>query len=105
MNEQDIEVTDNGPEHRFEIRTGGELAGFAAYGRRGERIVFTHTEIDDAFEGRGLGSELIGAALAQAKEAHQRVVPLCPFVASYIERHPELGDLVDHELYDQLRGS
>ena len=60
-------------------------------------MIFTHTEIDDAFEGQGLGSTLAKAALADAREHGLRVVPLCPFIAGYIKKHPEYTDLVDHD--------
>lgn len=93
-----IEVTDAPDRSRFEITVDGELAGFAHYVRKGGRIVFVHTEIDDRFEGRGLGSRLAAGALAAARRAGEPVVPLCPFIASYIERHTEEQDLVDEEL-------
>jgi predicted GNAT family acetyltransferase len=103
-----IEVVDDREKRRFEIRVDGELAGFADYSRRGGRLIFRHTEIDDAFEGRGLGSKLAQGALDAARAGGEAVVPLCPFVASYIEKHPEYEDLVDQECLDYLdrpRGS
>ncbi|WP_248961638.1 GNAT family N-acetyltransferase [Sphaerisporangium perillae] len=89
-----VEVADNPGADRYEITVGGRLAGFAEYRRRPGRIVFTHTEVGDEFEGQGLGSRLIGDALDAARAAGVSVVPVCPFVARYIERHPEYGDLV-----------
>ena len=97
-----IEVVDDREKRRFEIRVDGELAGFADYSRRGGRLIFRHTEIDDAFEGRGLGSKLAQGALDAARTAGHGVVPLCPFIASYIERHPDYQDLVDQECLDYL---
>jgi predicted GNAT family acetyltransferase len=88
------EVVDNPDESRFEIRVDGERAGFAAYKLHPDRIVFLHTEIDDAYEGRGLGGTLVKAALDSARERGLRVVPTCPFVKRYIERHPVYADLV-----------
>lgn len=79
---------------RFEVRVGGALGGFAAYRTRPGRLVFTHTEIDPAFEGQGLGSQLVGGALADVRARGLKVTPLCPFVARYIEKHPEHADLV-----------
>jgi predicted GNAT family acetyltransferase len=99
-----VEVRDNPSEHRFEIHDDGKLAGFARYVRRPGRIFFVHTEIDPAFEGRGLGSQLASAALDATRATGERVVPLCPFIASYVERHPEYADLIDHELMAQLEG-
>jgi hypothetical protein len=102
MNEPVVTVEDAPDERRFEIRVDGELAGFARYARRPGRIIFVHTEIDDRFEGQGLAGRLIAGALDSARAAGERVVPLCPFVASYIERHPAYEDLVDHALLDAL---
>jgi predicted GNAT family acetyltransferase len=99
-----VEVRDNPSELRFEIRDDGKLAGFAQYVRRPGRIFFVHTEIDNAFEGRGLGSQLAAGALDATRATGDRIVPLCPFIASYIDRHPEYADLVDHELMAQLEG-
>ena len=99
-----VEVRDNPAEHRFEVHDDGKLAGFARYVRRPGRIFFVHTEIDPAFEGRGLGSQLASAALDATRATGERIVPLCPFIASYVERHPEYADLVDHELMAQLEG-
>lgn len=87
-------MVDNPAEHQFEIRADGELAGFAAY-REGERaIVFTHTEIDPAYEGKGLGSVLVRGALEEARSRGSAVLPACPFVRSFVERHPDFLDLV-----------
>lgn len=99
-----VEVRDNPSEHRFEIHDDGKLAGFAQYVRRPGRIFFVHTEIDAAFEGRGLGSQLAKAALDATRATGERIVPFCPFIASYVERHPQYADLVDHELMAQLEG-
>ena len=99
-----VDVRDNPSEHRFEIHDDGKLAGFARYVRRPGRIFFVHTEIDPAFEGRGLGSQLASAALDATRATGERIVPLCPFIASYVERHPEYADLIDHELMAQLEG-
>jgi predicted GNAT family acetyltransferase len=99
-----VEVRDNPSEHRFEIHDDGKLAGFARYVRRPGRIFFVHTEIDPAFEGRGLGSQLASAALDATRATGERIVPFCPFIANYVVRHPEYADLVDHELMAQLEG-
>lgn len=90
-----IEVAHNPEASRYEIRVDGVLAGFADYRTRPGRIVFTHTEISEEFEGRGLGSRLVREALDSARAAGVTVTPLCDFVADYIRRHPEYEDLVD----------
>jgi predicted GNAT family acetyltransferase len=87
----------NNPElNRYELRVDGEVLGFAAYRLRARdgAVVFTHTEIDEAYEGHGLGGRLARAALEDVRAAGGSVVPLCPFIKGYIERHPELRDLV-----------
>ena len=96
------EVTDVADQHRYEIRVGGELAGFAVYHRRGGRAYFVHTEIDPAFEGKGLGSALAKGMLDHERDHAEPVVPLCPFVRSYIDRHPEYADLVDKEMLARI---
>jgi predicted GNAT family acetyltransferase/glutaredoxin len=88
------EVIDVPERSRYELRVGGETVGEAAYRLRDGRIVLIHTEIDEALEGRGLGSVLAAAVLEDARRRGLQVVPLCPFMAGYIERHPEHADLV-----------
>jgi len=89
---------------RFEIHVDGRLAGFAQYRTKVPGlIVFTHTEIDDAFEGRGLGSVLVREALDAARSRGLSVRPDCPFVRAYIARHPdEYLALVPEELRARL---
>jgi uncharacterized protein len=91
----DVVVTRNEDEHRWEARVGGELAGFAAYRLTDELVVFTHTEVDPAFEGRGVGSTLARHALDDvAEEGTRQVMPLCPFIKAWIARHPDYVPLV-----------
>ncbi|HEU4462637.1 MAG TPA: GNAT family N-acetyltransferase [Solirubrobacterales bacterium] len=92
-----IEVSDNADESRYEVRVDGELAGFAQYRRRPAGLAFVHTEIDDRFEGQGLGGRLVSHALDEARSRGLSVLPICPFVRSYIARHPEYLDLVPEE--------
>jgi predicted GNAT family acetyltransferase/glutaredoxin len=80
--------------NRYELRLGGRLIGLAAYRRREGRIAFTHTEVDPSCEGRGFGSRLAAAALEDARRDGLDVVPLCPFIAHYIEQHPAYAELV-----------
>jgi uncharacterized protein len=92
---QQITVRDNPEHHRFEaVDESGVVAGFAAYRRSGDAVVLTHTEVDDAFEGHGVGSRLARGALDALRSQGVRVVPSCPFIGSYIEAHPEYADLV-----------
>ncbi len=90
----EAEVVHVPEENRYELRLNGRLIGLAAYRRRDGRIAFTHTEVDESLEGRGLGSRLAAAALADAAQQNLAVVPLCPFIAHYIEQHPEFQRLL-----------
>ena len=90
----DVRVLDVLEHSRFEVRVGGELAGFSEYRRQPPLIAFTHTLIDPRFEGHGLAARLVETALSDARSAGLSVLPFCPFVKSFIERHPEYTDLV-----------
>jgi uncharacterized protein len=90
----DAEVVDVPEASRYELRLGGRLIGLAAYRRRDGRIAFTHTEVDESCEGRGFVSRLAEAALDDARRQGLEIVPLCPFIAHYVERHPEYQELV-----------
>ncbi|HWM74644.1 MAG TPA: GNAT family N-acetyltransferase [Nocardioides sp.] len=90
----DTTVTRSDERARFEATVDGELAGYSEF-RLGEgRIEFTHTEVDDAFEGQGVGSALVSEALDQVRAEGLEVVASCEFVRSYIERHQEYADLL-----------
>ncbi len=89
-----VVVVEDGPASRFTVLVDGEVAGFAAYRRSGSTISFTHTQIDERFEGRGLGSVLVRSALDAARAEGAAVLPFCPFVRRYISRHREYLDLV-----------
>jgi uncharacterized protein len=90
----DITVTRNDERGRFEATIDGEVAGFAEFKLGEDRIEFTHTVVEDAFEGRGVGGTLVSQALDQVRAEGLAVVATCPFVRSYIERHPEYADLL-----------
>jgi predicted GNAT family acetyltransferase len=90
-------IADNSEQQRYEVSVDGEVAGFARYKRGSDQIAFTHTEIDDRFEGQGLGSKLISFALDEAREHELAVLPFCPFVKTYIQRHREYVGLVPAE--------
>ena len=87
-------VTDQPEASRYELRDGDDLVGFSRYHLRPGTIVFTHTQVSDEYEGQGAGSQLAREALDDARRRGLRVVARCPFIASWIERHPDYADLV-----------
>ena len=93
----EIEVRDVPERERYEVELDGTPAGFTAYVLRPGLIAFTHTEVDQRLAGHGLASRLIGYALDDARARSLSVLPFCPFVRGYIERHPAYLDLVPAE--------
>ena len=87
------EVRDNESKHQFEMNVDGHTA-LAAYRLAPGVITFMHTEVPKELGGRGVGSQLAKGALDQARARGLKVIPLCPFIKGYIEKHPEYGDLV-----------
>ncbi|MGH3561719.1 MAG: GNAT family N-acetyltransferase [Mycobacterium sp.] len=73
----------------------GVRAGLAAYVDTDTQRIFYDTEIDDELRGRGLATKLIAAALADTRAAGKRIVPMCSFVAAYVDRHDDYSDVVD----------
>ena len=92
-------VTNNEEAGRYEISLDGELA-IAEYRPVGNALLFSHTEVPEAFEGRGVGSALVRGALDDARSRGLLVIPMCPFVSAFIRRHHEYADLV----HPQQRG-
>ncbi len=88
------EVVDRPDAHRFEVLADGEVAGFADYQLSPGEILFTHTEVAEAYEGRGIGSVLVRHALDSARERGLAVLPMCPFIRAWISRHEDYLDLV-----------
>lgn len=87
-------VVDDPPAGRFEILVDGQVVGHLQYQRQGDTFSLTHTAIEPDFEGRGLGSKLAGGALATIRDQGGAVLPFCPFIRAYLQRHPEYLDLV-----------
>jgi hypothetical protein len=94
MDDVNALVQDNPARRRFEILVDGAPAGYAAYEVRDGVIVFTHTKVDDAFEGKGVGGRLARGALDQVRERGDKVVARCPFIAGWIDKHPDYADLL-----------
>jgi predicted GNAT family acetyltransferase len=95
-------VIDNPAESRFEIHVGGERAGLVAYhlpghgdGHHGAPLIaLNHTEVDDRFQGMGLASKLARGVLDEARARGLGVLPYCPYIKSWIAKHPDYADLV-----------
>jgi predicted GNAT family acetyltransferase len=87
-------VVDQPQLSRYEIRVGDEVAGFLQYLRRPDHLNLVHTEIGSAYEGQGLGGRLVAGVLADVRAGGGRIVASCPFVVSYLDKHPDQADLV-----------
>lgn len=79
----------NEAENRYEVHVEGALAGFLEYRTVGDVLALVHTEVDEAYAGQGLGAQLAKFALDDAVARDVKISPLCPFVAKYIDKHPE----------------
>ncbi|MET0542666.1 MAG: GNAT family N-acetyltransferase [Variovorax sp.] len=90
----DITITDNAAQHRYEATIGGALAGYAEYNLLTDAIMFTHTEVLQAFEGKGVGSTIARHVLDEARAKSLHVIPVCQFIAGYIRKHREYAELV-----------
>lgn len=88
------EVSDNAEKNRYEIRLDGELAGFVEYEPGEGRVVLVHTEVDPAFKGKGVGGSLARGVLDDIRARGLSAVPVCPFLKSWIDKHPDYQDLV-----------
>ncbi len=98
-----IEVVDNAKRERYELRAEGKAAGFIQYRLKGSRMTMVHTEIEPAYEGHGLGTDLAKAALADVRERGLELVPQCPFIADFVQHHPDAYlDLVPEPLREEV---
>lgn len=95
MDTEPLLVRDNPERHRFEIDLGDGTFAIAEYTLRPGKIMFTHTEVPEAHEGKGIGTTLIRFALDAARERGLKVIPICPFFAAYMQKHGEVQDLLD----------
>jgi predicted GNAT family acetyltransferase len=85
-------VRDNTERHRFELDAQGHIA-FSNYKRADGVLTILHTEVPKELEGQGIGSALVRGVLDLARASGEKVIPACPFVKGYIDRHPEYADL------------
>jgi hypothetical protein len=84
-----IEIRENAEEERYDLLVDGKLAGMAEYRDREGRRIFFHTEVNEAYAGRGLGNRLARAVLDDSLARGLHVVPRCPFIRAWLERHPD----------------
>jgi uncharacterized protein len=91
----DLQMRDNTDLRHYEARDETGVVAFIEYRQSGSARLLTHTEVNEAMEGKGVGSDLVRYALEDIKARGERVVPMCPFVAAFMQRHREYTDLVD----------
>lgn len=85
----DLQFRDNEQQHRYEALDGDAVAAYAVYSRHPDADVVTHTQVDSAYEGKGVASQLVQHVLGDVREQGRKVVPECPFVRRYVGRHWE----------------
>ncbi len=95
MTDAHLEIVNNSDARRWEARSNGEVLGYSQYREEPGAIVFTHTVVEPQHEGRGIGSQLARTALDDAITRELRITPRCPFIRSYVERHPQYAPAVD----------
>jgi predicted GNAT family acetyltransferase len=93
----------NPDQHRFEAVDGDNVAGYVEYNQLTKAIMLAHTEVSPEYEGRGIGGFLARESLGAARAAGKRVIPACPFIASYLRKHRDLLDLVDADVQRAYR--
>ena len=95
MTAASLTVRDNPDRRRFEIDLGDGSFAIAEYTLPAGKITFTHTEVPEAHEGKGIGTALIRFALDFARERGLKVIPICPFFAAYMQKNADVQDLLD----------
>ncbi len=90
----DIAVTDNPDRQRYEARLGDDVVGYAEYQLARDLVVLTHTEVDPAYEGQGVGATLARTALDDLRDRNLPALPICPFITSWVSRNPEYSDVL-----------
>jgi predicted GNAT family acetyltransferase len=91
---QQVHVEDAPMRGRFEVLVDGQVVGMASYHVDGGVMTLPHTEVEPSVAGRGIGTTLVAAVLASARERHLTVLPYCSFVRHYLHEHPADVDLV-----------
>lgn len=99
-----VEVKNNEERQRYEVELDGQVA-MIVYKRKGNSIIFVHTEVPSALEGHGIANTLAHVALEDARAQKLNVIPLCPFVAAYIRRHQDYLPLLTEREKQRVLGS
>lgn len=87
-------VVHNADAQRYEIHVDGVLAGYTEAKEDGEVVTFPHTLVFDQFEGQGLASQLVTGALDDIRAREKKIIAQCPYVARFVEKHPDYADLL-----------
>ncbi len=90
----DVTVVHNAAASRFEAHRGGERIGLIDYRTHGNTVDLVHTEVDPALQGAGIGGELVQGALDAIRIEKMTIIPSCPFVADWLQDHPDYQDLL-----------
>lgn len=88
------EVKRNDEQDRYEAHVDGQAVGFCKYEDDGKTVTFTHTAVEPAYEGQGVGSDLAKFALDDCRSANRKIIPACAFIRAYIETHDAYKALV-----------
>jgi predicted GNAT family acetyltransferase len=89
-----LEILDDEAAQRYEARDDGSLAGFLDYVVKHDRLALIHTEVLPSHKGRGVGERIVRFALDDARQRGLRVIVICSYARAYVERHPEVQDIV-----------
>ena len=92
---QDIQLVINDKANRFELHIEGHLA-VIEYSMKGDIFVLLHTEVDQALEGRGFASMITEKTFNYIESINAKIIPLCPYIVSYLKKHPEWDRIVEH---------
>ena len=97
MNLTDSAIHDNRHQHRFELETDGKLSFVVYQAIDDDTLALVHTEVDPELSGKGIGTRLVEGVLNYVEHHNLKIVPLCPFVAAYLKRHPDWNRVVSSE--------
>ena len=93
MNYDEQKLKVNDASHRLELDIEGSIA-FVEFKLLHDMLLLIHTEVPTTLEGKGVAGAIVQKALQYAKDNNYKIVPLCPFVQSYLKRHKEWNDIV-----------